>query len=709
MATLIALYRVRSKKKGITKTNIKLLLFLIIFLALPGTISSPAAFNSVQKTSIHFSDITNSSGTSGYSEDGYGHGLSFADVNRDGYIDLLVSNAVRELVLPDVLYMNTGGNVFSEEALARGVADAGLTHSIVAADINNDGDLDAFYSNMSVYEDKHLGYGRNALYQNNGDGTFSDITDWATIADELNDSRGAIALDINNDGWLDLFAVTWGGRNEMYLNDGTGRMRRVSRGADGPEGDTSEKQGVTAADFDKDGDIDIYVCRREAPNCLFVNDGGFFSEQADFYNIDVGGRSHGATFADIDNDADLDLFVVNYTPSGSSTPPPLYVFQNQGDGTFLDMTDAVDLTISGYSVSFGDVDNDADLDMLLLYNDCKQPNARPRLYLNNGSGLFELVDNAGVEVPAVDARAAAFADIDNDGDLDLYITCKAGQNFLLRNDLNNGNHSIDVLCFGPLGDFGGFGAKVTVYEAGHVGDENFILGYQESVSNYAYLCQNQTALHFGLGPFTQCDIRFEHSNGQVHDFVDVAADQSIDLPEEWCTVTSPNGGEEWDIGSLQSICWYSRGSSGTVNVELSTNAGSTWSVITEGTPNDGLFEWTVPNNPSDLCLIRVSDTDGSPSDASDAEFSITPAGIIGDVNDDTQPNSTDALIILSCDVGLDVSAFCPMNCGDVNFDGTINSTDALIILSYDVGIEISFPVGESGCHENVTPCLGCTP
>lgn len=84
-------------------------------------------------------------------------------------------------------------------------------------------------------------------------------------------------------------------------------------------------------------------------------------------------------------------------------------------------------------------------------------------------------------------------------------------------------------------------------------------------------------------------------------------------------------------------------------------------------------------------------------------------GMIGDVNDDMQVNSTDGLIALSCDAGIDVSQFCPMNCGDVNEDSSINSTDALIILSFDVGMSIPFPVGESGCYSDVTPCPGCTP
>ncbi|NQT24651.1 hypothetical protein HQ585_04790 [candidate division KSB1 bacterium] len=93
----------------------------------------------------------------------------------------------------------------------------------------------------------------------------------------------------------------------------------------------------------------------------------------------------------------------------------------------------------------------------------------------------------------------------------------------------------------------------------------------------------------------------------------------------------------------------------------------------------------------------------------DCDYDVESCGILGDVNGDDVVNSTDALIILSCDVGLDVSSFCPMNCGDVNDDGLINSTDALIILAYDVGQSVPFPVGEPSCPSSVTPCAGCTP
>jgi hypothetical protein len=88
---------------------------------------------------------------------------------------------------------------------------------------------------------------------------------------------------------------------------------------------------------------------------------------------------------------------------------------------------------------------------------------------------------------------------------------------------------------------------------------------------------------------------------------------------------------------------------------------------------------------------------------------VSTSGTLGDVNRDGSVNSTDALIILSCDAGIDTSGFCPMNCGDVNGDGLVNSTDALIILSFDAGIEVPYPVGEPGCPSSVTPCPGCVP
>jgi uncharacterized repeat protein (TIGR02543 family) len=114
-------------------------------------------------------------------------------------------------------------------------------------------------------------------------------------------------------------------------------------------------------------------------------------------------------------------------------------------------------------------------------------------------------------------------------------------------------------------------------------------------------------------------------------------------------------------------------------------------------------EWTGDCSGSGTCQVTM---DGDR--AVTAHF-IPEGGMLGNVNGDGAVNSTDALIILSCDVGMDTSQFCPMNCGDVNADGLVNSTDALIILSYDVGMTVPFPVGQPGCPSSVTPCPGCTP
>ncbi len=484
------------------------------------------------QASFTFTDITASSQTSGYSTSGYGRGVSFADVDGDGKLDLFVSNAANNASIPDLLYFNQGNNQFQEQAADGGVSDAGLTHSIVSADIDNDGDLDAFFANMPAGDGSSSG--RNALYRNDGKGYFTDITDSSDIGAENNSSRGAVAADFDKDGDLDLFAVNWGQANEMYFNDGTGKMTRVHRGADGNAENPDEfiRQGVTAADFDNDHDVDIYVCRRRegsqpAPNWLFVNDGsGLFTEEAGERGVALDGKSNGASFADVDRDGDFDLFVIQ-TAANADSLPKLAAFFNRGDGTFEDRTNEFDISVSGYSLVFGDVDNDADPDLYLIRNDDMDPAARPRLYLNDGTGHFDKVSCPGLEAPAQDARGAAYGDIDNDGDIDFYLACSKGANFLLRNDLDASNHYLEVLCLGPKGDYGGFGSKVSLYQAGHLGDPAYLLGYQEAVSNFGYMSQNQTALHFGLGGHDVCDVQVVLTNGEVVEYRNQPADQTI--------------------------------------------------------------------------------------------------------------------------------------------------------------------------------------
>ena len=489
------------------------------------------AYIEVKERTVGFTDITSASNTAGFSSAGYGHAVSFTDVDLDQLVDLFVSNAGGSPKPVDLLYKNQGNGNFANESVIRGIGDEGYTHCIVNADFDFDGDPDAFFANQPVGADNSAG--RNRLYRNDGTGYYSDITDLSGLAEEYNYTRGAIACDINSDGFLDIYAVNWAAANEMYINDGSGHMKREDRGANSVPGNPGIETGVTAADFDQDGDVDIYVCRHDAGNLLYVNDGtGYFSEDAASRGLNACGRSNGATFVDIDNDSDLDLFVINESLSGSTVLPLLNVFINNGDGTFQNKSENYGIHVSGYTVVFGDVDNDADPDMALIRNNKTQADEKPGLYLNDGAGGFELVNGSGIEVNAQDARGAGFADIDNDGDLDLYIACAAGQNFMLRNDLAKGNHYIDILCQGPKGDYGGIGSKVSVYEPGHIGESEYLLGYREVVSNFGYLSQSQPALHFGLGQFSSCDIRIEliktdSLENSVLDTTNVGADQLL--------------------------------------------------------------------------------------------------------------------------------------------------------------------------------------
>ncbi|HPG42016.1 MAG TPA: glycoside hydrolase family 31 protein [bacterium] len=470
-----------------------------------------------------FTDITETAGCK-IQAPGYGQGVTFGDADLDGKIDLFVANAGSGY-LNDLLYMNTGNNSFTSQATARGVNDYGHTHTILLADFDNDGDPDAYYTNQPVGSNRTIG--ANKMYRNDGNGYFTDITTSAGIIRDFKYSRCAIAADFNLDGWMDLYEGNSESPNIMYLNDGAGNMLRVHLGADGPSGDASEKSSITTADVDNDGDVDIYVCRNEAANWLFINDGeGRFTEEAAARGVALTARSRGAAFCDIDRDGDPDLFVAKYSSSGASLPL-LSVYMNRGDGTFYDRSEEYNIRTSAYSIIFGDADNDTDPDMFLIRNNKKESDARPQLYMNDGSGQFTCYHYSGLEVPGIDARGAALADIDDDGDLDLFVTCAEGQNYLLRNDLQNSNHYIDILCIGPGGDYGGYGTRVFVYEPGYYNQTGHLLSYQESVSAMGYMSRSQEALHFGLGQFISCDIKVILSGGRVLELRGAPADQLL--------------------------------------------------------------------------------------------------------------------------------------------------------------------------------------
>ena len=286
-----------------------------------------------------------------------------------------------------------------------------------AVDYNNDGCwLDIF-----VVGDGGL---PNALYHNNGDGTFTDIADEAGVANTPN-GRGCVWFDYNNDGWRDLY-VTCDGPNFLFINNGDCTFTDVSEEAG--VADAQHGTGAVVADYDHDGWLDIYVANWGRPasllvfdpapriNVLYRNNGdGTFEEVAQAAGVADDGIAWGAIFFDYNSDTWADLFVAN-----DHGPDKLY--RNKGDGTFEDVSEQSGIVTlirgkptGAMGLCVGDYDNDADLDLFVTNYD------EDLLWRNNGDGTFTNVAEAvGVANEGV-GWYASFVDFDNDGYRDLYV------------------------------------------------------------------------------------------------------------------------------------------------------------------------------------------------------------------------------------------------------------------------------------------------
>ena len=248
---------------------------------------------------------------------------------------------------------------------------------------------------------------------NDGTGFFTDVTDTTGLPNETTPTRGVVAFDADNDGDLDIFAVNGsqgsgdppGETNEFYRNDGNMTFTSIETGAHitAPAG-----QGTTAADFDNDGDVDLFAANKEGDVNILLNDGNANFSLADPALLGIQHTAeNGISLADIDNDGDLDLLLEEH------------LYENLSDGTFQFRRTFV---VDGYMGGFADLDNDGDVDLVYAGDD--------KVYLNDGSGTFVAspVFDPG---PIQDPRGVAFADIDDDGDLDFFYAQKRTFNRLM--------------------------------------------------------------------------------------------------------------------------------------------------------------------------------------------------------------------------------------------------------------------------------------
>jgi len=292
--------------------------------------------------------------------------------------------------------------------------------------------------------------GTNKLYRNNGNGTFTDIASSAGVNASGN-SRGAVWGDIDSDGDLDLY-VAINGANLLYRNNGNSTFTDIASSAG--VNDSGDGVGVAWGDFDKDGDLDLYLANFGGTNRLYRNNGNStFTDIASSAGVADTGNGYGVAWGDFDNDGDLDLHVAKIGAANR-------LYQNNGNSTFTDIASSAGVADagSGRSAAWGDIDNDGDLDLYVANS-----GSQDRLYRNNGNSTFtDVASSEGTGETSNGATSAAWADYDGDGDLDLCVVnnSTSSAHKLYRNG-GNSNRWLQVKLVGVGSNKNGIGARVT--------------------------------------------------------------------------------------------------------------------------------------------------------------------------------------------------------------------------------------------------------
>ncbi|MDA0788234.1 MAG: CRTAC1 family protein [Proteobacteria bacterium] len=460
-----------------------------------------------------------------------GSGVGVFDFDNDGWLDiwLVQGGPIRDRsgTLPrDRLYRNVsnGGPLRFEDVTDQaGVAATGYGLGIATGDIDHDGDLDVLVAN----------FGENQLYENLGNGRFRDITAGSGLSgDEL--SVSASFADINDDGLVDLYITNYvrfslethrpcrredgsldycGPKayppetDKLYINLGGGRFRDATRDA-GIDQARGAGLGVVANDFDGDGDTDWFVANDQSENLLWLNQGNArFVDDGLFAGIAVNGdgiaeASMGIAAADYDHDGDVDLFMTHLTGETNT------LYANDGTGLFTDISAPSGIALSslaytGFGTAWFDVDNDGDLDLfsangaVLVIPDQQKAGIpvplrqRNQLWLNDGSGHYDLADGGPAFESEAVSRGAAFGDLDNDGDIDIVISNNHAEPQIYRNDTPGGHWLGLDLDGGPQSPLAS-GASVWLTEHPE---------YRRRIgTDGSYASANDPRLLFGLGP-----------------------------------------------------------------------------------------------------------------------------------------------------------------------------------------------------------------
>ena len=443
----------------------------------------------------------------GLDVDALSGGSIVEDFNGDGLLDVLVSSWSLDESLR--LFINRGNGSFQEHSQQAGLS--GLTGglNLVHADYNNDGFPDILVLRGAWLEAS--GRHPNSLLRNNGDGTFEDVTEAAGLL-SLYPTQTAVWFDFNGDGWLDLFIGNESvGDNshpcELYRNNGDGTFTECA--AESGLQVHAFVKGVVSGDYNNNGRPDLYLSVRDGPNLLFRNDGPAdgttsastsskppgpgtprsapsrvpwkFTDTTQLAGVAEPNFSFPAWFWDYDNDGWLDLFVTGYRirHSGdiaadylgqphSAELPRLY--RNRGDGTFEEVSKAMglDKVLHAMGANFGDLDNDGWLDFYVATGDPDLATLIPNRMFRNANGkAFQDITTSGGFGHIQKGHAVSFADIDNDGDVDVHVNiggAYSGDNYRNVLFLNPGHNNrwITLKLEGIQSNRSAIGARIRV-------------------------------------------------------------------------------------------------------------------------------------------------------------------------------------------------------------------------------------------------------
>ncbi|PWH87018.1 FG-GAP-like repeat-containing protein [Brumimicrobium oceani] len=372
-------------------------------------------------------------------------GASWGDYDNDGFDDLFIPvNAINE---PSILYHNNGDGTFSKVTTGPIATDLGASISGNWGDYDNDGYLDLFVSNNQNSS--------NRLYHNDGNGNFTSVQN-SPLIDQPIYSHFSAWADYNKDGNLDLVVSDYHPTNFNYLFKGDGNGGFVVDEASQVSLSATSAVGLSWADYDNDGDPDLFIANTNGENNqLFNNENGILVLDTNNIIANDGGYSVGGAWGDYDNDGDLDLFVSN-----SRSTDPNFFYENIGNGDFIKLTHLALVTNISNSngAAWADYDNDGDLD-LVVSNDQQKKNF---LFANNGDKTFTKIDNAITEEES-DSYGMAWSDYDNDGDYDLIVAnVGSNTNNLFNNAKASCTNHISVRLNGCNSNRFGIGATIKV-------------------------------------------------------------------------------------------------------------------------------------------------------------------------------------------------------------------------------------------------------